>query len=308
MGTVFITGASGFFGKALIQTLCQTNADHHYVCLYNSNRPAIEDYRLTWKKADLLDISLHGKLMAEFRPTYCVHLAWHFPPQKFWHAEENLDWLQASIHLFKAFCKSGGKVFMAAGSITEYDWFSGVLDEMCTPLNPQSLYSVSKKSLYELLKVIRDFHYEDTVILWPRIAYFFGINEPPQKLISHIIGNLKAGRPLDLISRDTKRPYAHVNYLGEILAYVLFNQREDIVFNLSASQSYSVGQIVDFIAPLYGRNPDQISYNLYKGPVTEPLSLDVNTTILREIMKKEIPDTFFEDLKKMALNPFIKQK
>jgi len=62
MGTVFITGASGFFGKALIQALCQTNADHHYVCPYNSNRPAIEDYRLTWKKP------WHGSLISQAEP------------------------------------------------------------------------------------------------------------------------------------------------------------------------------------------------------------------------------------------------
>jgi len=302
MTTFLITGASGFFGNSLLQALQKSKANGRFICLYNSQKNEINDPRFTWVKANLLDPSTHREVMKKFHPTYCVHLAWHVPPQNFWHAPENLEWLQASIHLFKEFCEAGGKVFMGAGSLAEYDWSSGILDEETTPLIPRSLYGQCKKSLYEILKVIRDTNYQSTTLLWPRIGYFFGQNEPPQKLISKVINRIKTGGALNLVSKDMKRPYAHVKYLGESLAYVLLNQQEDLAFNLSASHSYTLEEIIKFVGNIFDASPQNIVYDSYhtRSLTPEPLVLSVHTDLLRKALGNPIADTFFEDLQEMA--------
>ena len=302
MTTILITGASGFFGKSFLEALQKNKADLRFICLYNSQKKEINDDRFTWVKVDLLDLSTHKELMQKFNPTHCCHLAWYVPPQNFWHASENLEWLQASVHLFKEFCESGGEVFMGAGSLAEYDWSSGILDEGSTPLVPRSLYGQCKKSLYEILKIIRDTNYQSTTLLWPRIGYFFGENEAPQKLISKIISGIKMGTQLNLVSKDTQRPYAHVKYLGESLSYIFLNQQEDLVFNLSASQSYTLEKIVEFVSKIFDVMPKHVVYGSYTicSLSSEPLLLDVRTYLLRKNLGNSIPDTFFEDIREMT--------
>jgi len=297
--TCLITGASGFFGKALIEVLAQTKEERQFICLYNSNKWDICDPRFIWVQADLLDILCHQGLMEKYKPTHCIHLAWHVPPQNFWHAQENLEWLQASIYLFKAFCESGGRVFLGAGTLTEYDWSTGVLEEGKTPLLPNSLYGQCKKSLYEILKIIRASQYKDTVLIWSRIGYFFSVDEPSQKLISRLINSLITGAPLKLVDKNTKRPFAHVKYLGGFLANILLKQREDLVFNLSTTKTYALEEVVDFISSKLNTVPRNIAYGAYISPAREPLSIEIKTDILKGIFGNNIPDTFFDDLAEM---------
>ncbi len=299
MKTILITGASGFFGKSLVEALQKTNVDCQFICVYNNNIIDISDPRFVFVQADLLDVSKHQTLMQRFKPTKCVHLAWYVAPQKFWSALENFEWMYASINLFKVFCENGGKFFLGAGSLAEYDWITGVLDEEKTQLNPQTIYGQSKKSLYEILKIIRDVYYKDVKLIWPRIGYFFGSNEPKQKLISKLVHNIKESLPLTLVNKDIKRPYVHVKYLGNILSKIILNLGEDIVFNLSATESYSLEEIVNFISAECGIQSTQIIYNAYKSSIFEPLQLIVNTEKMVQINTRQIPDTFFKDLRNM---------
>ena len=54
---VFITGASGFVGRVLIQQLLATT-DHEIVALSRQGQPdSLDDSRISWIRADLLDIA-----------------------------------------------------------------------------------------------------------------------------------------------------------------------------------------------------------------------------------------------------------
>jgi nucleoside-diphosphate-sugar epimerase len=300
MKTVLITGASGFFGKSFIEALGQESLDdHQFVCIANIKTIEIQDPRFKVIQADLLDTTGHQALMEAIKPTHCVHLAWHVPPQDFWNAYENVEWLYASVSLFKAFCDTGGKVFIGAGTIAEYDWKTGILDEEKTPLMPNTFYGQCKKSLYEILTSIRNAHYKNTVLIWPRIGYFFGSSEPSLKLISRIIDSIKTSTLLKLVSKETRRPYAHVRYLGKVLAYLLLNQEEDLVFNLSANTGYTLEEIVNYVNNKVLQSSAQVSYDAYNTSSAQPITLEVKTLSLEKILKSNIQDTFFEDLKEM---------
>lgn len=289
MKKIFITGASGFFGKALLKSLSQTNHDFECFAVYNSKKNDVFDKRITWVQADLLDKEGTQKLIERLKPSHCVHLAWHVPPQKFWNATENVDWLYASINLFQTFCQNGGETFLGAGSLAEYDLSSGVLDENKTPLSPDTIYGQCKKSLYEVIKKVRDAHYPNVGILWPRIGYFFGPGEPQGKLISKLIHHIKNNIPLNLASADFSRPYAHIKYWGNTVLPLIFNEnKEDLTFNMSASKGYPLKDIATYIQSHFKDQATEINYGSY--PST-PTSLYIKTNPMMEI-----PDTFFKDL------------
>ena len=295
---ILITGASGFFGRSLINALQLESGDFEVFCPFRSNTFDMEDSRFQWVPCDLLNSEDIKTLISDLKPTHLVHLAWYVHPQKFWNAKENFDWLDASIQLFQAFCEHKGQVFIGAGTLAEYDWTNGVLDEFNTALAPNTIYGQCKKSLHELLLSFRNTYSPDTKIIWPRIGYFFGDYEPKEKLISKIIDHIKRDLPLNLASPDLKRPYAHVKYFGQCITQLLmFDKKQDLTFNMSVSTLHTLNEMVECVRSQLCGTSSKIYYDTYKA---EPIILSVKDNILREQVGFTIPDTFFEDLEKLV--------
>lgn len=296
---ILITGASGFFGKSLISSLEQSTEDFQCFCIYKKNAVHSSNNKFQWVQCDLLNADETEQLIKNIKPTRLVHLAWHVTPQQFWTAFENITWLHASINLFQAFCENGGKMFIGAGTLAEYDWTKGILDEKKTPLTPSTLYGQCKKSLHEIVTSIRNTHYQQTKIIWPRIGYFFGENEPEEKLFSKLIYNIKNGLATNLASPEFSRPYEHIKYFGEAISKLLMVKTlDDITFNMSASTSHALKEIVDFIQKNFEKKFTGLNYNAYPSI---PISLPVETAILKKELGFNTPDTFFEDLQTMVV-------
>ncbi len=293
MKQILISGASGFFGKNILRALENSDEEAEYICVYNKTPIESSCEKIKWVHGDLLNTNDTANLIKCLKPTHLLHLAWHVPPKMFWTAKENYDWLYASINLFEFFCQEGGKVFVGAGTLAEYDWKTGFIDES-TSLNPNTLYGQCKKSLYEILLQLKMSRYPNTTLIWPRIGYFFGPGESPDKLIPKLISHLKKGISMDLASPGFKRPYAHVRYLSDIFKRILFNgSMADAAFNMSASTSYSLSQIVDYAVKKLGIKNKNINFGVYDSM---PMTLSVENKYLDTVMNFTIPDTFFEDL------------
>lgn len=302
MKRIIITGASGFFGRSVVDALTKTDDQFKCFCVYKSNQFDIPDPRFSWVRADLLDHSTHNSLMRSVMPTDIVHLAWDVPPKDFWHSLKNVDWLHASISLFDAFCASGGTKFIGAGSGTEYAWESEVLNEEKSLLKPNSLYGECKRSLCAILEKIQKKEYSSTILIWARIGYFFGREEPQGKLISKLIHGIFFQEPLKVVESNVRRPYAHVKYAGKVLAHALLNQKENLIFNLSGSTSYAIKDVVDFIGTRLQKSTSCVLYGAYKSPIEESRNLKFDTQRLETLMGSNIPDTFYDDLERILKN------
>src|SRR5438105_280249 len=133
MKRVLVTGASGFIGRHALPHLEARGFEVH--------APGHSSF-------NVLDEKAHQPLLESIRATHLLHLAWDVTPGKYWTSLDNIEWVRASLSLFRHFAASGGKRWVGAGTCAEYDWSCGpVLSEETTPLRPTSLYGASKLSL-----------------------------------------------------------------------------------------------------------------------------------------------------------------
>lgn len=306
MKRVVVTGATGFVGRSVVEAFLGCTEDIKIFCLYKGASPALDDRRFVWIECDLEDISTHQQLMNEIKPTHCIHLAWYVPPKEFWHASKNIDWIYVSAKFFEAFCAAGGKYFLGAGSIAEYDMSGGNLDEKLTPLLPNSLYGEAKKTLFLLLQQIKRQNYPQVVLLWARIGYFFGESQPQEKLFTKVFKSLLLEDNLKVMAATTRRPYAHIKYLGQALLKALFSIEHDMIFNVSSSSTYSLEQIVEALAKSLAKGSSPIIYGGYKPPLCEPEKIEISVKNFEDTVKWSIPDTFISDVSLFARNLYQK--
>ena len=112
MSRILLTGATGFIGRHVLPRL---KGEVHAV----TTRPPPAGDSVRWHRADLLS---SAEIVAEVRPEVLVHLAWYVEPGRYWTAPENIQWVEASLALLRAFAGAGGRRAVVAGTSAEYDW------------------------------------------------------------------------------------------------------------------------------------------------------------------------------------------
>ena len=120
MRRVLLTGAGGFIGRHTLEPLLMAGMEVH--ALTSAGPPAGAPAAVRWHRADLLAPEAAADLVREIRPSDLLHLAWYTQPGLYWTASENLDWVQASLRLLRAFGEAGGRRAVLAGTCAEYAW------------------------------------------------------------------------------------------------------------------------------------------------------------------------------------------
>ena len=92
--TVLVTGATGFIGRHALQPLVERGYEIHAATAPH-HPPGSAGAGVNWHAVDLLDPPQMQKIMVAIRPSHLLHFAWYVEPGKFWHAVENLRWVEA---------------------------------------------------------------------------------------------------------------------------------------------------------------------------------------------------------------------
>ena len=71
MSTVLVSGATGFIGRTLTTRLVY---DNKVIRIYHRKRP-VDHAKITWKQADLTDLSLVAKICKKYSPDVVIHCA-----------------------------------------------------------------------------------------------------------------------------------------------------------------------------------------------------------------------------------------
>ncbi len=244
--TVLITGASGFIGRAVSTELLGADG----VALHTVSRGDLDlgspDAEHRHHRCDLFDEGGTKTLLEAVRPDVLIHCAWYAEHGKFWNAEENLDWVGATINLVRNFHVVGGKRFVGIGTCAEYDWTQTAdLHETDSLLEPSTLYGMAKDATRRVVE-----SFAEGVGMswaWARLFMMYGPGESATRLFPSIALPLLSGENAQCSAGDQLRDFMHVEDLARALVCVALS---DFVgpINVASGEATAVGDFASEVA------------------------------------------------------------
>lgn len=269
MKRVLVTGGSGFIGQYCLPLLLYRGYEVHAF----SRSASGEQEAIHWHAVNMLDFNAVEEKVAEIQPTHLLHLAWYVEHGKFWQANENLDWVQASLNLIKAFARVSGQRFLGVGSCAEYDWSQGVCDERDTPLKPKTFYGKCKNSFREVAAGYCDNN--QISFSWGRLFHLYGPNEDSRRLIPYTMERLLRGESATIHSANKQRDFLHVEDVASALVSLLDSDLQGEM-NIGSGEAYLIGDVVNMMAEMIGTGHVELHGSMHTDTDPEMLIPRVN--------------------------------
>jgi len=216
-------------------------------------------------QADLLDRAAVKKVITDWRPDCCVHLAWYVEPGKYLESHQNIDALKAGIDLIQALAEAGCSHFVGAGTCFEYDFEQGWLHED-SATKPASLYAASKLALALTGSQIAAL--AGMKFAWGRIFYLYGPTEDPRRVVPAVATKIMNGMEFAATPGDAVRDFLHVDDVGAGFATIAESTGEGI-FNISSGTPYEMRDIMRRIAQIAG-HPELLKIGAVPNRAWEP--------------------------------------
>lgn len=246
---VLLTGASGFIGSNILQSLIQQGID--VVTLGRSQT----DFDIEFIEADLLQVQDFTSIIHQAQATHLVHCAWYTEHGDYWTSMLNLRWLEVSLKLTECFCLNGGKHMTLAGTCAEYDWNYNFFNEKLTPKEPNTLYGVAKNALRQSVMQICA-HYQ-IKCAWGRVYYSFGNGENSKRLIPSLVEVLKGNSQPFSINASVYRDFLHISDVAKAFVSLIMNNAHG-EYNISSSNPTRLDEIVKILALHLKADPEPI--------------------------------------------------
>lgn len=217
---ILITGASGFIGQAVTSEVAGRPGWEVYALTSGRHRAEMPGGVQT-VSADLRDPEQCDALLERIRPEAVVHLAWNLEGRDFLSADENIRWLEISLHLLRAFHKygTGGRRFVFSGSSAEY----GYKQEICRedgPACPEDLYGTCKLQFGSVARIFSELYgisFAD--------ARLFSVYGPGESHLLHIVPvEIEAvlhGRPFVCKGPNNIWDYVYIDDAAESIVHIL---------------------------------------------------------------------------------------
>ncbi len=275
MKRALVTGAGGFVGRWTLQALIERGYEVHAWDLREAP-PGQE--RITWHRGDLLAPGEIGRVLRSVRPTHLLHMAWYAAHGKFWHAEQNVPFLQASLELLLTFQEIAGQRMVGVGTCAEYDWAHGYCAEGVTPLRPATLYGVAKDALRRVLESFAPGR--GISWAWARLFLLYGPNEDRRRLVASAITSLLQGQEAPFSHGQQVRDFMHVRDVAGALVALLDSAVEGAV-NVASGTPTRIRDLVEEIAGIL-QTPQLVRFGALPAPPDDPPLLLASTRRLVE--------------------------
>ena len=244
---VFLTGASGFVGAAVLRQLLTPPAVD--VCVL-ARRPAdawrIADLlpRTSVEAADIGDAAALGRALRRFGPTHLVHLAWNGvlgrrrnEPSQYVNVHQTLQLLDLAL-------TSGVRHFVGLGSQAEYGPCQDRIDED-TPTRPTTMYGAAK--LAAGLMAARLCDVSGARFSWLRLFSSYGPGDHPEWMIPYLTRTLLQRERPSVTAAEQRWDYL---YVEDVAAAVVATTRQGDargVFNLGSGTAVPLRAIIEQI-------------------------------------------------------------
>ena len=273
MSRVLLTGATGFLGREALVGLAAAGHEVHAV----ARRPGSARDGVRWHAADLLD---DATVVGEVQPEMLVHLAWYAEHGAFWAAPANVDWVEASLRLLRAFAAAGaGRRVVMAGTCAEYDWTRRSTYPEDAPCAPHTLYGAAKHGLHVVAEAFA--RERGLSLAWGRLFFLFGPGEAPGRFVPAIACKLLAGERAPMTAGTQVRDFLHVADAGAAFAALAAAEDVDGAVNVASGVGVSLRELAELIAAQAG-GADRLDVGAIPTRPGDPPSLVADTTRLRD--------------------------
>jgi len=266
---VLLTGASGFLGRYVLNSLCRHGIETITIGRQRAPDSAFADFT----QVDLLAGPDFTALVKASRATHLLHLAWYAEHGKYWTSPLNLRWVEATTRLVEAFCDAGGRKVVGSGTCAEYDWSHGYCREDSTPLNPATLYGTAKDATRRLMAAVCVEH--QVPCAWGRVFLTFGSGEASQRLIPSLIEVFQGKRHPFGVNANAYRDFLHASDVAEGFIALLHSDASGAC-NISSGQPVQLGDVVRELARLLDTDPQAVLALSTKCPAEPPLLVGDN--------------------------------
>lgn len=247
---VLLTGATGFVGRQILETLLQADVRLRLVVRDGgeSRLPQLGEAEIV-RTADLF------KATADWWATTCqgvdtvVHAAWYAEPGLYMQSPKNLDCLAGTLQLAAGCMRAGVQRFVGIGSCSEYDMSAGHLS-IDTSLSPTTPYAGAKAAAFLALSTLLPM--QGISFAWARLFYLHGEGEDARRLVPYLRARLSAGEPAELTSGTQIRDYLDVAEAGAQIAALALGAQTGAV-NICSGRAQTVRELAEQIADEYGR-------------------------------------------------------
>ncbi len=283
MSRVLLTGAGGFLGAPTLRALQRAGHEVHAVSRASAPEPqpqadGADAAPVVWHSADLPDPEAVQALVSAVRPQSLVHMAWYVEHGRYWHAPENLVWVEATLRLLRCFVDAGGQRAVMAGTCAEYQWSLDRYAEATAPLEPETLYGVAKDATRRVAE--RFAAGAGIELAWGRIFTPYGPAEGPGRLLASVIGSLLAGQPARAPLGTHVRDLMFVEDVAGAFAAILDSDVQGAV-NVGSGQPTSIRELLALAGEAVGR-PELLQWGALAQRESEPAQLVAEIARLRE--------------------------
>lgn len=243
MPKILLTGASGFVGKYCLEYLSSKKLHVHCMSRTRNSSPYSN---ISWHVCNLLQVDETARLIKEIAPDYLIHCAWYVEHQQFWNSPLNIDYIGATVELWKLFLKYNGKKAIFLGSCAE-------VMESKNDLKSVTLYGKSKQITSELISLISQANPSTTSFIWGRIFGLFGPGENKSRIVPYLLNAYMNDQIPELKKPHATYDFIYVKNLAKMIVELLFSDVSGVI-DFGENNQYSIEELAKYLNENYFAN------------------------------------------------------